>query len=160
VPQDSHFFNLHGLLECYPTGNDYGIFSNLRFEYWRERYPSEPERLYRYYDLHQDVQIPKFDPSRISVTNTILDIASTILSFIALNAPAQSAKGIYSSFGSQLLGGTSGINSFANGDSIGGWLSVGGFAPPPFGTISSGASVIYDVSAGFYSVPYVPPIPR
>lgn len=61
---------------------------------------------------------------------------------------------------SQSVGAFSAFRSFNSGDETGGWRSVGGFAQAPFGTLASGASVIRDLSAGIYYVPYIPPISR
>jgi hypothetical protein len=147
--------------------NNYGLFSDIRHDHWRDRCLEggcdamyDLDKLYRHYDLHQDIQIMQFDPSRIDWISIGLDSASLVLSVVSFNSVSQSAKGVYTSYGSQLLGGTSGAYSFANGDNTGGWLSVGGFAPPPFGTLASGTSVVRDFSAGIYYIPYIPPIPR
>jgi hypothetical protein len=75
-----------------------------------------------------------------------------------LNSASQSTKAIYTNYVAQLAGGTSASVSFSKGDNAGGWLSIAGFAPPPFGTLASGASVIKDISAGVYFVPYNPPM--
>jgi hypothetical protein len=149
--------------------SNYGLFSSIRLDYWRTRCEApgsgcdlltEPEKLYRYYDLHEDIQISMFDPSRIDWVSTGLDSASLALSFVALNSVPKSAQAVVTNLGAQGFGASSGIYSFDNGDNTGGWLSVGGFAPPPFGTLASGASVIRDFSAGFYYVPYAPPVSR
>ena len=151
------------------TGNNYAIYSNVREEYWRNRCLSpgsgcdlayDIERLHRYYDNHENIQVRKFDSSLIDWGSVGFDTGSMVLSLVSLNAPAQSAKAIYTNFGSQLFGGTSAVYSFSSKDNIGGWLSVGGFAPPPLGTLASIASVIRDFSAGFYNSAYVPSIPR
>lgn len=150
------------------SSTNYGTFSSIREDYWRDRCMQasgcdllyDPARLYRYYDLHENIQFMRFDPSLVDWTSTGLDSASLVLSVISLGAAPKSAKTVYTSYGSQLLGGTSGAYSFANEDDTGGWLSVAGFLPPPFGTIASGSSVVRDLSAGVYYVPYVPSIPR
>jgi len=121
---------------------------------------SDVQNLIDYYDLHREVTVTVFDPSRIDWTSTGLDSASLLLSVASLNAAPKSVEALYTSYTSQVSGGASSIRSFTSGDSTGGWLSVGGFVPPPIGTVFSGASIIRDVSAGFYEIPYSPPIPR
>ena len=120
----------------------------------------DPPRLYQYYDLHQDIQFMKFDPSQVDWVSTSFDTGSLALSVVSLQFVAQGAKWLGNA-ASVVFGGGSAAYSFGNDDETGGWLSVAGsLLPPPFGTAVSGSSVIRDVSAGVYYVPYIPPIPR
>jgi hypothetical protein len=166
---DNSDYRKDNLLGGPVAGSDnYGLFSSIRNDYWQNRCEksggcdllTEPEKLYRYYDLHENIQITMFDPSRIKWVDLGLDSASLALSVVSLNSVSKSAQAVVTNFGAQGFGAFSGAKSFAKGDNTGGWLSVGGFAPPPFGTLASGASVIRDFSAGFYYVPYVPPVTR
>jgi hypothetical protein len=118
------------------------------------------DNLMDYYDYHREFDVTEFDPSRIDWLSTGLDGASLVLSVVSLNAASQSAKALVANTGVVLFGGASAGYSASKGDNTGAWLSAGGFAPPPFGTLASGASVIRDVSAAFYYVPFVPPIAR
>jgi hypothetical protein len=119
---------------------------------------TEPEKLYQYYDLHENIQTSMFDSSRIDWVSAGADSTSFVVGVAALIVAPEYAVGV--NLVSQGFGGFSAFHSFRGGDNTGGWLSVGGFVRPPFGTLASGASVIRDFSAGFYYVPYAPPILR
>lgn len=143
-------------------------FYNIRHDYWQNRCEdspgsgcdilTEPDKLYEFYDLHNDIQVTMFDPSRIDWTSTGLDSASFTLGVAALIVVPEYAIPV--NLASQGFGAASGFYSFNSGDNTGGWLSVDGFVRPPIGTVASGASVIRDISAGFYEIPYIPPIGR
>ncbi|MDO9301299.1 MAG: hypothetical protein Q7T89_07945 [Anaerolineales bacterium] len=172
IENPDYNFREDNLLEG--SSNNYGLFSSIRLDYWRNRCMescnggdllTEPEKLYRYYDLHENIQISMFDPSRIDWISAGLDTSSLVLSVVGLNVASNSAKvALTTNYASKGLGAGlgagSGAYSYEIGDITGTYLSVGGFLPAPFGTLASGASVVRDFSAGFYYVPYVPPITR
>jgi len=148
------------------SSTNYGLFSSIRVDYWKNMCMessgcdllTEPEKLYQYYDLHKNIQTSMFDSSRIDWVSAGADSASFVVGVAALIVAPEYAVGV--NLVSQGFGGFSAFHSFSSGDNTGGLLSVGGFARPPFGTLASGASVIRDFSAGFYYVPYAPPILR
>ena len=144
----------------------YGAFYNIRQEYWHDRCLAgngcdllyDPDRLFRHYDLQENIQFMRFDPSQVDWISTGLDSTSFGLGVTALVVVPEYA--VWANLTSQGVGAFSAFRSFSSGDESGGWLSVGGYTRPPFGTLASGASVIRDLSQGIYYVPYIPPITR
>jgi hypothetical protein len=145
---------------------NYSVFSLVREDYWTHRFveetgtwdPDEIGHLIYYYDFHQDIAITKWSTRGVDWVGTGLDSASFAAAVIALIVAPEYA--VYANSVSVGFGVFSGGRSVTKGDYVGGCLSVGGFAKPPFGTLLSSISIIRDLSAGYYDLTYIPPFER
>lgn len=142
------------------------IFKQIRENYWTHRFveetgtydPGEIGHLMAYYDYHKDITTTEWDASQVDWVGTGLDSLSFTAAVVALIVAPEYA--VWANTTSAGFGVISGGRSVLNGDYIGGGLSVGSFTKPPFGTFLSGVSVIRDLSAGSYTITYIPPFER
>jgi RHS repeat-associated protein len=138
-------------------GYDEFLYEQIRAEYWLQRAGgnfSEAYNLRMYYDYNNAPPVSNWDSSRVDWSSVAIDATSFGLSFVGLNPVAKLGK-VAPLANLAAIG-----NAAGKGDPIGTGLGFASFWPGPPGVIFSGASVLHDLSAGFYTNPYVPSIPR